>query len=172
MKVATQFNVAPRTISRVWEHTCSVMEAHLCETMETDDLTLFDTKMLPLIRFPDHVFETRKKGRVGKKKVHDRHILKEMTENIPTTERGTCRDLASQLIVSKDTVHRMIVKEQSFRVHLSSLKPLLNQKNKDATSETAILQSGLIFFPVVSDTIRQAKQKKLSDRRSGFIRDL
>jgi hypothetical protein len=107
VSVATQFQVAPKTVTRVWEHILSVMQAHLIKELMFEELQQFDNWMLPLRMFPDHVFEAGKKGKVGRKKV-DREVLAEKTLNVPTQERGTIRNLASQFDVSKDTVHRMI----------------------------------------------------------------
>jgi hypothetical protein len=108
MSVPKQFKFEPKTMNRVWEHILSVMQAHLIKELMFEELQQFDNWMLPLLKmFPNHVFEAGKKGRVGRNKV-DRAVLTEKTLNLPTQERGTVCNLASQLDVSKDTVHRMI----------------------------------------------------------------
>jgi hypothetical protein len=130
MSVAKQFQVAPKTVTRVWEQILSVMQAHLIKELMFEELQQFDNCMLPLVgMFPDHVFEAGKKGKVGRKKA-DRRVLAEKTLNVPIQEKGTIRNLASQLDVSKDTVHRMIG-EGVFRVHSNSIKPLLTEKAKE-----------------------------------------
>ena len=130
VKVAKSFQVAPITVTRVWDDVCSVMEAHLIKEMSLEGLHFFDERTLPLRIFPDHVFEPRKKGRVGRKIKYDRAALKERVLNVPLNDRGTYRDLASQIEVSKDTV-KALIDEGNFRVHSSSLKPYLTEVNKD-----------------------------------------
>ena len=131
VRVAEQFNVHPRTVNRVWAETCSVMEAHLINEMELERLSLFDQRMLPIINFPDFVFDSAKKGNVGRKKVYDREVLGERLLNVPLNERGTYRNLASQLDISKDTA-KSLVGEGVIRIHTSALKPFLTDKIKDA----------------------------------------
>jgi hypothetical protein len=135
--LAKDFQVAPRTISRVWESVLSVMQAHLINELLFDKLELFDSRMLPLREFPDHVFETLKRGTVGRKKKHCRKALAEKTLNVPMTERGTYRNLAAQLNVPKNVVSSM-VKEGVLRVHQSHVKPLLNEKQKQARYAFAV----------------------------------
>jgi hypothetical protein len=130
VSVAGQFLVAPKTVSRVWKHILSVMGAHLTNELMFA-VELFDSKMLPLRMFPDHVFESGKKGSVGRKKAHDRQVLGELAANVPVLERGTIRNLATAINIPKSTVHRL-VEEGLFRPHTSDIKPLLNQKQKEA----------------------------------------
>jgi hypothetical protein len=89
VKVTGSFNVAPRTVSRLWDDVCSVMEAHLIKHMELEGLHLVDERTLPLIQFPNYVFESKKKGNVGRKKKLDRQVLKELAQNVPLNDRGT-----------------------------------------------------------------------------------
>jgi hypothetical protein len=86
VRSALKFSVAPKTVSRVWEGICSVMENSLVEKMELEQLQLFEQRTLLLRQFPDRVFESRKKGRVGKKRVHDHNVLKERTMNVPLND--------------------------------------------------------------------------------------
>jgi hypothetical protein len=129
MRSALRFDVAPKTVSRVWEDICSVMEAHLVEHMELEHLQLFEQRTLPLRMFPDHVFQSRKKGRVGKKRVHDRNVLRERIMNVPLNDRGTYQNLAEQINVSIRTVRNLLT-EGDLCVHTSALKPYLTDENK------------------------------------------
>ena len=104
VKLALEFSVAPRTVSRVWDTILSVMEAHLTNNLMFPELEQFDSRMLPIRQFPDHVFDSLKKGVVGRKKTHDREVLAELALNVPVTERGTYRNLAAELKVSKNMV--------------------------------------------------------------------
>jgi hypothetical protein len=130
VRTALKFEVAPKTVSRVWEDICSVMESHLVEHMELERLHLFEERTLPLRHFPDHVFDNRKKGRVGRKKVHDRNVLKERTKNVPLNERGTMQGLADSLNVSKKLIINL-KKEAVVCVHSSAVKPYLTDENKE-----------------------------------------
>jgi hypothetical protein len=75
------------------------------------------------------VFENRKKGRVGKKKVHDRNVLKERVLNVPLNDCGTYQSLADNLEVSKHMVQRL-QKEGILKLHTSAVKPYLTEENK------------------------------------------
>jgi hypothetical protein len=87
--LARDFQVAPRTISRVWESMLSAICSHLTNNLMFPELEqLFDNHMLPLRHFPDHVFVSLKKGIVGRKKEHDCAVLVDRSLNVPVTERG------------------------------------------------------------------------------------
>jgi hypothetical protein len=153
VKAARNFNVAPRTVSRVWDDVCSVMEAHLIKEMKLEGLHLFDERTLPLIQFPDHVFQSKKKGRCGGHGKKDRAELTKALLNVPLNERGTYRDAASQLNVSKDLVKRL-VDEGAVRVHTSAVKPYLTDPNKDERFQWAISKIDLASIAVLSYTDR------------------
>ena len=71
VSVASSFQVGEATIRRVWRQSLENMEAHLLKQAESlntiKKLHLFWTRTLPLKLFLDHVYESKKKGLVGKK---------------------------------------------------------------------------------------------------------
>jgi hypothetical protein len=106
--LARDFQVAPHTISRVWESVLSSMCSHLTNNLMFPQLELFDNHMLPLREFRDHGFASLKKGTVGRKKKHNRAVLIERALNVPVTERGTYQSLANELGISKNMVTSLV----------------------------------------------------------------
>jgi hypothetical protein len=86
--------------------------------------------MLPLRQFPDHVYDSLKKGVVGRKKVYNCEVLAERALNVPLTERDTYRNLTVKLNVSKNTVAKLL-KEGVFSVHYSHVKPVLSETHME-----------------------------------------
>jgi hypothetical protein len=106
------------------------MESHLVERIKLEQLQLFEQRTLPLRLFPNHVFQSRKKGSVGKKQVHDQIVLKERTLNVPLNDRGTYpQSPTDNLKVSKHLIHNL-AKEGVLSVHSSAIKPYLTDENK------------------------------------------
>jgi AraC-like DNA-binding protein len=70
----------------------------------------------------------------GRPKIYFAEEVIEQVMQIPLNERTTTRDLAQRLGMSHTTVHNMIQQEDSpFRLHTSSLKPVLTEAGKAAS---------------------------------------
>ena len=135
VRVATAFDTSQTTVKRIFCTAISnmMMEAHLQanETVENmEKLHKLSTHSLPLVEFPDDVFETKKKGTVGRKRKYDREALVELTMNTPHNERGTHLNHAAAIGVSKTQSWRLVKEEKLFEVHSSVVKPTLTASNE------------------------------------------
>jgi hypothetical protein len=147
MSTAKSFKVCTRTVSRVWEDVLSVMEAHLVEEEDLEGLHNFYERTLTFIDFPDKVFAS-KSGNAGRKPKYDRKVLTERALNVPLNDCGTYHNLASQLDVSKNTIHRLTKeKNNMFVVHSSAVKPYLSEENKYHRFQYATNQVDVRSFP-------------------------
>jgi hypothetical protein len=108
--LASDFQVTPQTISRVWESVLSSMRSHLSYNLMFPQSELFDKHMLLLREFPDHVFASLKKATVGtsRKKKQNRAVLVERALNVPVKERGTYQNLANELGISRNMVTSLV----------------------------------------------------------------
>ena len=132
VRVASAFDTSDTTVKRIFRTAISNMRAHLSseETIENiERLHKLRTHSLPLVEFPDEVFDTDKKGTVGRKRKYDREALVELTENTPRNERGTYRNHAAALDVNAMTSWRMVNQEKIFDVLTSNIKPSLTAAN-------------------------------------------
>ena len=60
----------------------------------------------------------------------NRNYIETQLKKVRVSERTSIRAVASQLRISKTTVHRLLRKEKLLRVHSSGLKPALTTANK------------------------------------------
>ena len=117
VRVSEAFSVQPRTIRRVWRQIDANMEAHLVEQAESspefefeamEQLHDFWNRKLPIVIIPDHLFDSNKKGVVGRKKQFDRKALVELTVNASPNERGTYRSHAAALDISRSLSWKLV----------------------------------------------------------------
>ena len=125
------------TVARLWRNTLARMEKYLEANWMIDEMLLLNDLNLTMACFPDEVFKPEKKGVVGRKKVHDRDVLKEQTKDVCNNKRKTHRSHASQLAELNDgvapchmTLFRLLKTEKIFRRTRSSLKPTLTPSNE------------------------------------------
>ena len=130
--VADCFEVAPKTISRLWKGTLANIEFHLSNHDDVESMLKVNDLCFQglLYDLPDAVFANGKAGKVGKKQILDREKLKELTRMTPLNQRRTFRKLAGQLNISVSTCWKLLRKERIFRSHVSRLKPMLTDGNK------------------------------------------
>ena len=131
VRVSKAFGTSFNSVKCVWSATLSNMEAHLEEQDDLESFFLLTQGSLPLTVFPDKVFCSRVTAR-GRKKVYDRNELAELTVNVPLNERGTYRNHAAQIGVSRMTSWRLANKEKNgFERVTSTLKPTFTEENKN-----------------------------------------
>jgi transposase-like protein len=107
--IAREFGFARETISRLWSKACANSRIGIVgqKAVET------------------------KRRLSGRRKIYFAEDCIEQVMQMPLNERTTIRDVAQRLGVSYSTLRNMIeAKNSLFRVHTSSLKPVLSEANK------------------------------------------
>jgi hypothetical protein len=130
VSTARKFGVSSHCVKRVWRAVISNMQAHLEEQDDHFNFVRLEELVLPLCMFPDKVFLSNKFGKVGKKKKINRVELAEATARLPLNERGTYRNHAAALNISKSSSHRILKEEKKLRIVSSDIKPSLTEENK------------------------------------------
>ena len=131
VRVAHAFDTSSSTVKSIFRKTIRSMNEVLArsEDMEAmEKMHLLTTHSLPLSEFPDEVFLSSKSNCGAKKKFY-RDALVELNDNAHENERGTYRNHAAVLGVSRSTSWRLVNKEKLFEVVSCNLKPSLNAAN-------------------------------------------
>lgn len=102
--IQTKFNLSERQVSRLWTKAKKKRET-------TGTYTLSPAK----------------KGKSGRPLLYDRDALQEALEDLPVEERGTLRDMAGGLGVSRH-VAQSLTKEGVAVAHTSAIKPILTEE--------------------------------------------
>jgi len=106
--VAGQFGVTVRTIQRIWKRAKDNM----------DKTGIYTASPM-------------RKGNSGRKRIYDDNELVAAMEQVPREKRGMMRTVANELGVLALTVCRKVA-GMVFRVHTSTLTPILTKQNKVA----------------------------------------
>ena len=102
--------------------------------------------------------ETRKKGRVGRKKKWNREQIKMRLRNLPIHMRKTFRSMSAALNIPKSTLHKVKTKEKCVIIpHRNAIKPVLTEKNKYERMRYAVEHTfevdGIIYYDDYDDTV-------------------
>ena len=133
VRVAAAFDTSESTVKRIFRKTVLNMRANLEARKPThhniERLHQLSLHQLPLSEFPNSVFETDKSN-CGRKRKYDREQLMELTANMEHNTRGTYRDHAAGLGVSRMTSWRLVNKEKLFQSVGNNIKPALTAANQ------------------------------------------
>ena len=105
-KVQTEFKIHKRQVSRIWARARKNREAK-----------------------GTYVLSPSKKGKSGRPLLYDREEIAEALEKIDVEKRGTVRDIADGLGLSRHTAHS-IIGEGHIKAHSASIKPILTPEQE------------------------------------------